>query len=98
MGQRKGKELLASETVWGAVDDAKHVEVLRYTLGELRKRGIGFTVHALQHSLVSDLHFAPVTRRSASFARTLPYETLLEFAAARIALLRNRYSSSESSS
>ena len=54
----KGKELLASETVWGAVDDAKHVEVLRYTLGELRNRGIGFTVHALQHSLVSDLHYA----------------------------------------
>ncbi len=51
-----GKDLLASETVWGARDDATHVEVLRYTLGELRRRGIGFTVHALHHSLVSDLH------------------------------------------
>ena len=54
----KGKELLASETVWGAVDDDKHVEVMRYTLGELRKRDTGFVVHALQHSLVADLHYA----------------------------------------
>jgi len=54
----KGKELFASETVWGAVDDDKHVEVMRYTLGELCKRQIGFTVHALQHSLVADLHYA----------------------------------------
>jgi hypothetical protein len=52
-----GKELLASETVWGALDDEKHVEIMRYTLGELRKRGIGFIVHALQHSLVADLHY-----------------------------------------
>ena len=51
-----GKGLLASETVWGARDDATHVEVLRYTLGELRRRGIGFTAHALHHSQVSDLH------------------------------------------
>lgn len=55
--QSKGKELLASETVWGAVDDDKHLEVMRYTLGELNKRDIGFTVHALQHSLVADLHY-----------------------------------------
>jgi hypothetical protein len=58
-----GKGLLASETVWGARDDATHVEVLRHTLGVLRGRGIGFTVHALHHSLVSDLHrdaFGPV--------------------------------------
>ncbi|MET1005439.1 MAG: hypothetical protein ABWX96_07810 [Propionibacteriaceae bacterium] len=51
-----GKELLASETVWGARDDAVHVEVMRYTLDQLVQRGIGFTVHALHHSLVSDLH------------------------------------------
>jgi len=53
-----GKGLIGSETVWGAADDAKHVEVMRYTLGELRTRGIGFTVHALHHSLVADLHTA----------------------------------------
>lgn len=51
-----GKELLATETVWGARDDATHVEVMRYTLGALVRRNIGFTVHALHHSLVSDLH------------------------------------------
>jgi hypothetical protein len=55
--QSKGKEVLATETVWGAVDDAKHVEIMRYTLGELKRRGIGFIVHALQHSLVADLHY-----------------------------------------
>ncbi len=55
--QRQGKELLATETVWGAIDDAKHVEIMRYTLGELKRRGIGFVVHALQHSLVADLHY-----------------------------------------
>jgi hypothetical protein len=60
-----GKELVANETVWGARDDAKHVEVMRYTLGELSRRGIGFTVHALHHSLIADLHrdaFGPVGR------------------------------------
>jgi hypothetical protein len=51
-----GKELYASETVWGARDDAQHVEVMRYTLGQLVQRGIGYTVHALHHSLVADLH------------------------------------------
>ncbi len=56
--KKLGKELVATETVWGAVDDAHHVEVMRYTLGALKERGIGFIVHALQHSLVADLHFS----------------------------------------
>lgn len=59
----KGKGLVANETVWGARDDAKHVEVIRYTLGVLFERKIGFTAHALHHSLISDLHrdeFGPV--------------------------------------
>jgi hypothetical protein len=56
--ERAGKDLFASETVWGAVDDAKHVAIMRYTLGVLREREIGFTVHALHHSLVADLHKA----------------------------------------
>jgi len=55
--QSKGKELLGSETVWGAEDDDKRVEVMHYTLGQLQKRDIGFIVHALQHSLVADLHY-----------------------------------------
>jgi hypothetical protein len=29
---------------------------IRYTLGELKKRSIGFIPHALPHSLVADLH------------------------------------------
>ncbi len=57
LARRVGKEILASETVWGAIDDGKRVEILRYTLGELKKRGIGFIVHALYHSLVADLHY-----------------------------------------
>jgi hypothetical protein len=51
-----GKGLIANETVWGAVDDATRVDVMRYTLSELRRRRIGFTVHALHHSLIADLH------------------------------------------
>ena len=56
VAQAAGKGLIANETVWGARDDAKHVEVIRYTLGVLKQRGIGFTVHALHHSLIADLH------------------------------------------
>jgi hypothetical protein len=56
LAQRAGKEIVASETAWGALDDAKRVEVLRYSLAQLRQRDIGFIVHALQHSPVSDLH------------------------------------------
>jgi hypothetical protein len=51
-----GKDLLATETVWGALDDGERVTILRYTLGELVRRKIGFIVHALHHSLVADLH------------------------------------------
>jgi hypothetical protein len=57
------KPLLASETVWGAMDDDDHVAIMRYTLGQLAEREIGFIVHALHHSLVADLHsaqFGPV--------------------------------------
>lgn len=69
IAERAGKELIANETVWGARDDATHVEVMRYTytLAQLTQRGIGFTVHALHHSLVADLHrdeWGPVGCRS----------------------------------
>ena len=63
LAERSGKELLASETCWGAFDDAERTGLIRYTLGELSKRGVGFMAHALQHSLVADLHapaFGPV--------------------------------------
>jgi hypothetical protein len=56
IAKRSGKGLVGNETVWGARDHAVHVDLIRYTLGELVKRDIGFTVHALHHSLVADLH------------------------------------------
>ncbi len=59
-----GKPLIATETCWGATDDAKRVEIIRYTLGELKKRGIGWLVYLLHHSLVADAHrleFGPLS-------------------------------------
>ncbi len=55
---RCGKDVLASETVWGSVDDAERVAIMRYTLGALVQRDVGFMAHALHHSLVADLHAA----------------------------------------
>ena len=63
--RQSGKDLVASETVWGAIDDADHVSLVEYTLGQLVRREIGFTVHALNHSLLADLHsaeYGPVGR------------------------------------
>lgn len=59
-----GKPLLATETCWGALDDTKRVEIIRYTLGELKKRGIGWLVYLLHHSLIADAHrpeFGPLS-------------------------------------
>lgn len=50
------KDMLVTEACWGSMDDAWHVENIRYTLTELKKRNIGWIVHALHHSLVADLH------------------------------------------
>jgi hypothetical protein len=50
------KPLLATETCWGALDDGRRVEIIRYTLGELKKRGIGWLVYLLHHSLIADAH------------------------------------------
>lgn len=58
-----GKPLIASETCWGATDDAKRVEMVRYTLQHLSQRGIGWLVYLLHHSLSADAHraeFGPV--------------------------------------
>jgi hypothetical protein len=51
-----GKPMIATETCWGHVDDAKRVEIIRYTLGELSKRRIGWLVYLLHHSLIADAH------------------------------------------
>jgi hypothetical protein len=56
LGRATGKAVLASETVWGANEDAEHVELIDQTLAMLTERNIGFVVHALNHSLVADLH------------------------------------------
>ena len=50
------KPLLATETCWGAIDDAERVEIIRYTLGELKKRNIGWLGYLLHHSLIADAH------------------------------------------
>ncbi len=60
---KMGKPLIASETCWGSLDDKQRVEIIRFTLGELKKRGIGYLAYILHHSLIADSHrpeFGPV--------------------------------------
>ena len=62
---RVKKPLLATETCWGSLDDLERARIIRYTLGQLNKRKIGWIVHALHHSLVADLHraqFGPMSK------------------------------------
>ncbi len=51
-----GKPLIATECCWGSLDDAVRVESIRYTLEQLKKRGIGWLVYLLHHSLIADAH------------------------------------------
>lgn len=51
-----GRPLLATETCWGSEDDARRAEIVAYTLGELKKRGIGWLAYLLHHSLIADAH------------------------------------------
>jgi len=63
LSERVQKPLLVTETCWGSLDDATRSEVVSYTLGELRKRNIGWLAYVLHHSLVADCHrpeFGPV--------------------------------------
>ncbi|MGD0093657.1 MAG: hypothetical protein ABSE73_27420 [Planctomycetota bacterium] len=58
------KPVVASETCWGEIDDARRVEIIRYTLGELKKRRIGWLAYLLHHSLIADAHrpeFGPLS-------------------------------------
>jgi endo-1,4-beta-mannosidase len=58
-----GKPILATECCWGSLDDKVRVESIRYTLTQLKKRGIGWLVYLLHHSLIADAHrpeFGPV--------------------------------------
>lgn len=50
------KPVLATETCWGSMDDARRVELIKYTLDTLTEYEIGFVVHALHYSKVADLH------------------------------------------
>jgi len=52
------KPLVCSETCWGETHDAKRVEIVRYTLAQLRKRNIGTLAYLLHHSLIADAHRA----------------------------------------
>lgn len=63
VARKAGKALLATETCWGSRSDEARVANIRFTLGELRKRGIGWLVYLLHHSLIADAHrpeFGPV--------------------------------------
>lgn len=58
------KPLLATETCWGEVDDARRVEIVRYTLTQLKQRRIGWLAYLLHHSLIADAHrpeFGPLS-------------------------------------
>jgi hypothetical protein len=50
------KPLIATETCWGSYDDLKRSELIRYTLGELNKRKIGWLAYLLHTSGVADAH------------------------------------------
>lgn len=54
--RRVGKPILATECCWGSLDDAVRVESIRYTLTQLKKRGVGWLVYLLHHSLIADAH------------------------------------------
>lgn len=54
--ERTRKPLIATETCWGSLDDQKRVEIVRYTLGQLKKRNIGWLAYLMHHSLIADAH------------------------------------------
>jgi hypothetical protein len=54
--RQKNKGVLATECCWGSLDDAKRAQMVASDCGALAQAGIGFMPHALQESLVGDLH------------------------------------------
>ena len=61
--RKAGKPLVATECCWGSLDDRARAEGVRYTLTQLKRRGIGWLVYLLHHSLIADAHgpgFGPV--------------------------------------
>jgi endo-1,4-beta-mannosidase len=55
---KAGKPMIAGETGWGHLDGAIRLRTLLVELECLDRRGIGFLVHMLHHSLVADGHRA----------------------------------------
>jgi hypothetical protein len=51
-----GKPVLASECCWGSRDDQARVAIIRSDLTQFKKRGFGWTVYVLHHSMVADAH------------------------------------------
>lgn len=63
VAKETGKPLMATETCWGSLSDAAREENARFTLGELKKRNIGWLAYLLHHSMIADAHrpeFGPV--------------------------------------
>lgn len=56
IARKAGKPLVATECCWGSLDDQARVESIRYTLTQLKARGIGWTVYLLHHSMIADAH------------------------------------------
>jgi hypothetical protein len=56
LAERVKKPLVASETCWGLLDDKVRVEIIRFTLENLKKRRIGWLAYLLHHSLIADAH------------------------------------------
>jgi len=61
--RKVAKPILATECCWGDLNDKVRVDSIRYTLTQLKQRGIGWLVYLLHHSLIADAHrpeFGPV--------------------------------------
>ena len=62
--KEKNKSLLVTETCWGSTDDNHRAEIIKYTLGQFKKRNIGWLAYLLHHSLIADAHrleFGPLS-------------------------------------
>lgn len=60
----RGKPILATECCWGSLDDLRRAEIVAYTLGQLKRRGLGWMAYLLHHSLIADAHrpaFGPLS-------------------------------------
>ena len=51
-----GKPVFCTETCWGSFSDQFRCELIKTTLGILKKNGVGFLLHALFESDCADLH------------------------------------------